>query len=326
MTPRAIAARILPAPATVSPELRRSIEANALVPPELFQRVPANAAAWRAMATANNRLGLERLAVVRERFRPVIRSGEIAGVPVFEVVPAKVDPGRAHRRLVHLHGGAYVINGGEAGLTEAILAGAHARTPVISIDYRMPPDHPFPAAVEDAVAVWRALTETRDPRAMAVFGTSAGGGLALAVALKLKGLGLPMPAALAPGTPWADLSGASDSYAVNAVVDGVLPTYDGLLAACARLYAGEASLYDPLVSPVHGDFAGFPPTILTTGTRDILLSDTVRVHRRLRQAGVAARLEVHEAMSHAEYNQAFDSPESVAVFTDIADFLDRHLA
>ena len=87
-----------------------------------------------------------------------------------------------------------------------------------------------------------------------------------------------------------------------------------------------ASLHDPLVSPVHGDFSGFPPSILTTGTRDILLSDTVRVYRAMRAAGVEARLEVHEAMSHAEFNSAYDSPESALVFEDIARFFDAHLA
>jgi len=113
---------------------------------------------------------------------------------------------------------------------------------------------------------------------------------------------------------------------VNRGVDGRLPQYDGVLGAMAALYAGEAGFSDPLVSPVHGDFAGFPPTILTTGTRDILLSDTVRVYRRMRAAGVEARLEAHEAMSHADYCYAIDSAESATVFEDIAAFFERHLS
>ena len=135
-----------------------------------------------------------------------------------------------------------------------------------------------------------------------------------------------LPGALAAGTPWADLAGESDSYAVNAGVDSILVQYPGLVEGMARVYAGAASLSDPLVSPVNGDFSGFPPTILTTGTRDILLSDTVRVYRAMRAAGVEARLEVHEAMSHAEYNYAFTSPESATVFGDIAAFFDQRLA
>ena len=152
------------------------------------------------------------------------------------------------------------------------------------------------------------------------------GGLLLAMTLKLKALGLPLPAALAPSTPWADLAGESDSYRTNAGVDGVLPFYDGVLGGAARLYAGPAGLHDPLVSPVHGDFAGFPPSLLTTGTRDILLSDTVRVYRAMRKAAVEARIEIYEAMSHAEYTAAPDSPESASVFGDIAAWFDRWLA
>jgi acetyl esterase/lipase len=161
---------------------------------------------------------------------------------------------------------------------------------------------------------------------MGMFGTSAGGGLTLATCLKLKALGLALPAAIAPGTPWADLTGSSDSYQVNAHADAVLSQYDGFAAGMAKLYAGTTDLADPLVSPVNGDFAGFPPTHLTTGTRDILLSDTVRVHRALRAAGVESRLEVYEAMSHAQYNMAVDSPESASAFRDIAAHFDRWLS
>jgi monoterpene epsilon-lactone hydrolase len=323
-SPRQVAARAIPTPRTVSPALQRSIAAAAAAPPALAF-APQTPDQWRAFAASAGALSLQRLDLVKAQFPFTLTERRIAGVTVREVTPATLDPARAGQALVHLHGGGYVIYGGEAGLPEAVLGAHYARTPVLSVDYRMPPDHPFPAAVDDAVAVWTALIGERAPASMGVFGSSAGGGLALAMTMKLKALGAPLPGALAPGTPWADLSGESDSYATNADVDGVLPRYDGALAAMARLYAGGAGLADPLVSPVRGDFTGFPPSILTTGTRDILLSDTVRVYRRMRAAGVAARLEVYEAMSHAEYSYAFDSPESAEVFTDIARFFDQHL-
>ncbi len=228
--------------------------------------------------------------------------------------------------LIHLHGGGYVLSGGEAGLGEGILGAHYSRMGVISVDYRMPPDHPFPAAIEDALAVWNEVSTEYAPAAIGVFGASAGGGLLLALALCLKASGAMLPGALAAGTPWVDLAGESDSYAVNAGVDSILVQYPGLVEGMARVYAGSASLSDPLVSPVNGDFSGFSPTILTTGTRDILLRDMVRVYRAMRAAGVEARLEVHEAMSHAEYKYAFTSPESATVFGDIADFFDQRLA
>jgi acetyl esterase/lipase len=319
-------ARLIPVPTTVSPQLQASIAAAARLPRDALLRTPKTVEQWRGMAAANNALSLERLAGLRARFACEIAEREVGGVLTRQVVPATLDPANAQRVLIHLHGGAYVINGGEAGLSEAVLGATYARTRVLSVDYRMPPDHPFPAALDDAVAVFKAVIRNHDPRAVGVFGTSAGGGLALAMVMRLKALGLPLPGALAPSTPWADLAGESDSYATNAHVDGVLPYYEGVLEACARLYAGAAGLADPLVSPVHGDFTGFPPSILTTGTRDILLGDTVRVYRAMRAAGVEARLEAHEAMSHAEFNAAYDSPESAMVFGDIARFFDAHLA
>lgn len=326
LTPREAPARSIPVPSTASPQLQRAIAAAARIPRDLMRRTPQSEREWRGFIDGSNAVTLQRQAALRELFPVEVARTEMTGVTVREILPARLDPAWAGRVVVHLHGGAYVINGGEAGLNEGILCASHAGVRVLSVDYRMPPEHPFPAALDDVVAVWRELTARQDPGAIGLIGTSAGGGLALASVLRFRDLGLPLPAALAPGSPWSDLAGQGDSYRTNADIDGVIPYYDGVLEACAKLYAGSASLDDPLVSPVHGDFAGFPPSILTSGTRDILLSDTVRVYRAMRAAGVEARLELHEALSHAEFNSVFDSPESARVFADIAAFLDRHLA
>ena len=263
--------------------------------------------------------------VLAAMFPHTVQRRQIAGVNVHEITPANLDPAKSGRLLVNFHGGGYALNGGEASTGEAVLGAHYSGMKVISVDYRMAPDHPFPAAVDDALAVWRALAAERAPGSMGVFGTSAGGGLTLALTLKLKELGEALPGALATGTPWTDLTGASDSYQVNAAVDGIFSGFDGFGAGMAAIYAGEAGVSHPLVSPIFGDFGGFPPTIFTTGTRDLLLSDTVRTYRKMRAAGVTARLEVHEAMSHAEYIYAYDSPESAVAFGDIAAFFDEHL-
>ena len=323
--PREVPARILPVPKTVSPALQKSISNAALTPRLAPENVPQTAEAWRRFAAANNAQTQKMTPMLKAKFPYEVIERTIAGVTVREIIPASLDPAKAGRVLIHLHGGGYVMNGGEASISEAVLGAHHARIRVLSVDYRMPPDHPFPAAIDDAVAVWKMVIEDHAPTSVGVFGTSAGGGLTLAMSLKLKALGLPLPGALAPSTPWTDLAGESDSYATNANVDGIFTDYKGAPAGMARLYAGRASLSDPLVSPVHGDFTGFPPSILTTGTRDILLSDTVRVYRSMRAAGVEAQLEVHEAMSHAEYAFAASSPESAVVFGDIARFFERHL-
>ena len=331
MTPRAVAAKTLRTPTTVSPQLQRSISTLAaqaasgqsVIPADW---VPTGAAEWKALIAQLDAGTLAARAPLAAMFPHTETLTTIAGAAVREIVPASLDPAKSGKLLLHFHGGGYVLNGGEASTGEAVLLAHYSGMRAISVDYRMPPDHPFPAGLDDAVAVYRALIAERPAAAIGVFGTSAGGGMTLALALKLKDLGLPLPGALAVGTPWTDLTGASDSYQVNAGVDGIFTSFDGFGRALAALYANGRPLSDPLISPVNGDFAGFPPVVLTTGTRDLLLSDTVRAYRAMRAAGVAARLEVFEAMSHAEYIFAFDAPESAVAFGEWAAFMDEHLA
>ena len=326
---REIPAKSLKTPTTVSPQLQRSIAGMAAVAsaggglPVGWS--PGTAAEWKALVAQMDAQALSVAPALQAMFPHTSELRQIAGVTVREITPLTLDPTKAGKLLVHFHGGGYVLNGGEASTGEAVLGAHYSGMKVISVDYRMPPDHPFPAAVDDAVTVWRALRADRPAAAIGAFGTSAGGGLTLALALKLKEMGEYLPGALALGTPWADLTGASDSYQVNAHVDGIFSNFDGFGSAMAALYAGAAGVNHPLVSPVFGEFSGFPPTVFVTGTRDILLSDTVRVYRAMRSAGVTARLEVHEAMSHAEYIYAFDAPESAVAFQDIAQFFDEHL-
>ena len=166
----------------------------------------------------------------------------------------------------------YVFSPGEVGATEAVLLAHYGQTKVLAVDYRMPPDHPFPAAPDDALAVYQAVIKQHRPADVAVFGTSAGGGLAAAMLQQARAKEAAMPAVLGLGTPWADLTKTGDTMFTNEDIDQVLVHYNGVLGAAARLYAGDHDLADPRLSPVNGDFAGFPPTILIGGTRDMLLS------------------------------------------------------
>jgi monoterpene epsilon-lactone hydrolase len=184
---------------------------------------------------------------------------------------------------------------------------------------------PAPAAIDDVVAVWKGLLEKRDAKSMALGGTSAGGGLVLASTHKLIALGFPVPGALFAGTPWADLTKTGDSYFTNEGVDYVLVAYEDVLAGAAKLYAGDHAMIDPLISPVYGDFKGFLPTYLVSGTRDMFLSNTVRTHRKLRTAGVVADLNVYEGFSHGDYLKVIDSPESQQVFAELGAFLLEYL-
>ncbi|MFO1058295.1 MAG: alpha/beta hydrolase [Dongiaceae bacterium] len=321
LLPRQIPARLLPVPRTVSPALQAAIAAP--YPPG-WDSIPPDAAAWRAMAAQSAAAVAPLLPDLRRQLRIAVTPRRIAGVPVFDIVPEDLPAENRDRVLLHLHGGAYVLYPGEAGAGEGmLLAGRGFR--VISVDYRMPPDFPFPAALDDALAVWRALLAEHDPRRMAVFGSSAGGGLTLALMLRARAEGLALPAAIAPGTPWADLAAAGDSVMANAYVDNVLVSNAGWLGAAATLYAAGRALTDPLVSPLYGDFAGLPPAIVTSGTRDLLLSDSVRTHRKLRQAGIAAELQVFEGLSHAQFLDPA-LPESAEALGEIARFFRAHLA
>jgi acetyl esterase/lipase len=143
-------------------------------------------------------------------------------VKAYALTPAVIPPENRNRLLIHVHGGCYVSNPGESGTSEATMMAGFGHFKVISVDYRMPPDHPYPAALDDAMTVWRAASKTTDPKNMAVFGSSAGGALTLSMVLRAKLDNVPLPGAIAPGTPMSDLTLAGDSFATNALVDNVL--------------------------------------------------------------------------------------------------------
>jgi acetyl esterase/lipase len=283
---------------------------------------------WKSFTAEADKTAAAELPKLREHFGVSVQPGTIAGVKVFIVTPAAVPDANRRRLLLHVHGGAYVLNAGEAATKEAILTAAYSKMKVISVDYRMPPDHPYPAALDDVLAVWKELIKpgANDPRNMAVFGASAGGGLTLAMVLRAKKEGVALPAAIAPGTPWSDLTKTGDTYFTNETLDNMLIGYDAFIGPAATLYAGRYKLTDPLISPVYGDYDGFPPAILTSGTRDLFLSNTVRVHRKMRAAGVEAELHVFEGQSHGQFGADPDAPETAEYFQEVVRFFEKHLS
>jgi len=317
-----VPAKTVPVPTDVSPEMQRIIAAPKRPTWDVLLKTGDE---WRAAANALAGKTLQALPAMRERLHVTVKSSTMGGVRVYLVTPDDVPPARRDKLLIHVHGGCYVFSPGEAGTTEAIVMAGIGHFNVISVDYRMPPEAYFPAALDDAMTVYQAALKTSDPKNMAVFGTSAGGALVLAMMLQAKQQGLPLPAAIAPGTPMSDVTKTGDSFYTNEMVDNVLVSRDGFCAAATLVYAHGHDLKDPLLSPVYGDMQGFPPAILTTGTRDLLLSNTVRVHRKLRRAGVEAQLEVYEGQSHAQYQFDDRVPETKEAFGEIAAFFDKHL-
>ena len=314
----------LPTPASASEALQQAI-VDAGKPDVALRKllVPQSADQWHsaiALRAESQEVSLDELAA---ELNVAITRDVIAGVAVHRVVPNDVVLGKG--LFIYIHGGAYVFGGGDASVPEGALISARSGIATISIDYRMPPDYPHPAAVTDVEMVYRELLKTHDAANMGMGGTSAGGGLSMAAVHHFKTLGLPPPGALYLGTPWADLTKTGDTLFTMEGIDRVLVTYDALLEAAALLYADGVDLKDPLLSPVYGDLVGFPATYLVTGTRDMFLSDTARVHRKLRNAGVEADLNVYEGLSHAEYAFVIDSPEHESTYRELAEFLRRHI-
>jgi acetyl esterase/lipase len=316
-------ARDIPLPsADVSPAMQALIGAPLQ---GTWNEHPKDAAAWKKLIDARAEAVAKTLPDLRAKLGVKVEPTRIGGVNAYIVTPNDLPEANRNRLLVHVHGGGYVFFPGESGTREAILMAGYGKFKVISIDYRMPPDHPYPAAMDDAMAVWKEVVKTNDPKKMAIFGTSTGGGMTLAMVLRARKEGLPLPAATAPGTPWSDMTKTGDTFFTNEMIDNILVSNDGWLGDAAKLYAGGTDLKDPQLSPIYGDYAGFPPTILTSGTRDLFLSNTVRVHRKLRQAGVVSELHVFEGQSHAQYAGDPYAPETKEHFAELAAFFDKHL-
>jgi acetyl esterase/lipase len=318
-------ARAIPLPRTISPEAQAFLATGAATMMAASARSPASPApsdkaGWKAY-----------IAVIEKSFEPAARK-------ILASAPAKVEQAniggaavavgtpdhmlRADRARLIIHGGGFAFMGGIHTMGYAATAAAQSGCTAYAVDYRRPPDHPFPAALDDCVAVYRALLERYDPRKIAISGESSGGNLTAAAALKIRELGVPLPGAVGMLTPVTDMTQSGDTHQTNFGVDVVLSRPAGPVMA---LYADGHDLKDPYLSPLFGDFTrGFPPTFLQSGTRDLLLSDTVRMHAVLLKAGVEAELHVWEAMPHAGFGGA--TPEDAEVVARFQRFLDKHLA
>jgi acetyl esterase/lipase len=261
-----------------------------------------------------------------QRLHVKIESGTIDGVHVYRVTPESIPAGNAKRLLTHVHGGCYVLNPAEAALPEALLMAGMSHMQVISVDYRMPPTAYYPAALDDAMTVYKAALKMTNPADIGVFGRSAGGALTMAMMLRAEQEHLPLPGAIAVNTPMANLVDQGDSAQTNALIDDNLVSPTGYCEAAAIFYAHGHDLTDPMLSPLNGDLHGFPPTLLATGTRDLMLSNTVRTHQKLLQSGVDADLLVFEGMSHIEFAIDDRIPEDRQAFAEEGAFMDKHLA
>ena len=307
--------RVVPLPETVSPQARQY-----LARPMPDEGPPQTLAERRAQTDAYT----ARARVAWSKICPNhIVESEIAGVPVRIVTPDGMPAANRDKVLVNLHGGGF--NSDSGSYTETIPIASYTKIKVVAVMYRLAPEHPFPAAVDDSVAVYKALLETYKPDHMVIYGTSAGAILTGEVAVRLKQLGLPMPAALGIFSGLGDFARTGDTSAIYAL-DGL----SGHLDPPARgphdpFYVGKTDPRNPVLSPVYADLHGLPPTLFVSATRDMLLSGTANLERAFLHAGVNANLIVFDGLPHAFWYDP-ELPESIEANHFMADFFLKHLA
>jgi epsilon-lactone hydrolase len=325
LTSVSLPAREVAPPVTISIKARKALsdavksgaQAHASGHPD-----PSDIEAWRKLIDTTNSNATPALEKILRETRSHIETVTIARVTCYVATPPQLPAEAAKRVYLFLHGGALLFGSGLYAKAEAATRADSLGIETISVDYRMPPDHPFPAAPEDCVAVYRELLKSHAPSDMILGGSSAGGNIAAAATLMIRDHGLPLPRALVLLSPEADLTESGDTFQTNVLVDVTLKRG---LTNCNALYAGAHDLRDPYVSPLFGDFsAGFPPTLIQSGTRGLFLSNSVMLHRKLRRAGIRAELHVWEAMPHVAFGFGFgDAPENHEVDEEVRSFI-RH--
>ena len=223
--------------------------------------------------------------------------------------------------VLHFHGGGYVIGTAPLYRDFTWRIGAAARSAVLYFDYRLAPEHPFPAALDDAVTVYRWLAARVDPKLIAFVGDSAGGGLVLGTLYKLRDEGLPLPAAAVAISPWTDLALTGPSLQSNAAADPMMEVTH--LPRIADFYLAGADARHPYASPLYGDGSGLPPTLIQVGSDEILHDDAVRTAERLKATGCDAAIEIWPRMPHAWHLYARILPEGREAIARAGQFVQK---
>jgi acetyl esterase/lipase len=290
-------ARTIPVPASVSARAQQVIAMGPLQPERDYPPLDDHGA-WHRLIKEGDEQTREILEGRIDASAVDVEPAEFNGVPGFVVTPkgwASTD----ERLYFDIHGGALIQGGGEMCRLMGMATAQRVQAKVWTVDYRMPPDHPYPAPLDDCVAAYRAVVEAYGADKVVVGGVSAGGNLVAATLLRGRDEGLPLPAGALLLTPEVDLTESGDSFATNLGLDPLLRTS---LMPANQLYANGHDLSHPYLSPLFGDFSkGFPPTFISAGTRDLFLSNAVLMHRALRAAGVPAELHVIEAAGHGGF-------------------------
>ncbi|WP_239325366.1 alpha/beta hydrolase [Epibacterium sp. Ofav1-8] len=308
--------RVVPVPGSISPAaqliLHGAVREDGVPHNALYEMPsPQDHDAWRSLKQSADAHYAPRLRSIRAEASAQAVVARIGSATVHIATPAK---GEASDFVyIDLHGGAFVFGGGEACRDSARAMADFHGIRCYGVDYRMPPDHPFPAALDDCLSVYRYAAENHGADRIILGGRSAGGNLALATVFRAQDEGLVLPASVILLSPEVDLTESGDSFSANRTLDVNLPNP---LMSANLLYANGADLAHPYLSPLFGEFTKeFPPTFIQSGTRDLFLSNAVRLHRKLCRASVLTELHVFEAMPHGGFGGTEEDDEiATAVF------------
>ena len=268
-----------------------------------------------------SRAGLVELA----RLAPLYKDSKLenvdaGGVPAAWMITPEVAKDRA---ILYLHGGGYVQGSITSHQDLAQRISIASKTKLLILDYRLAPEHPFPAALEDSVRAyeWLINNEGYDPKDLIIAGDSAGGGLTLATLVKLRDQEVQLPAAAVCLSPWTDLALTGDSLKLKIHEDPFVSP-DGLMFS-AGLYLGKTDPKNPFASPLYADFKGFPPLCIQVGSAEILLDDATRLAKRAKKAGIEVQLDIWEDMIHVFQAFAVMAPEGTEGINKIGEFIKK---
>lgn len=301
--------RSIPLAATLSPEARAAMAQ----PP--FPDLPLP-----QMRAFMRELGVKNGPTLQAVYKVKSESATLGGVKITILTPANVPAANRDRVLLHIHGGGFSLCDGPCSYMEAIPIAGLTQTKIVSVDYSLAPEHPFPTAMNEALTIYKDLLKTYKPERIGIFGSSAGAVLSAEVVAKIKQQALPMPAALGFFSGVADMARMGDSqslYDARGFSDPTAPQSAGY-------YLGSTPPTDPIASPIYSDLRGFPSTLLMTSTRDLFLSGTSNFERALHAAGVATELVTYDGLNHTFW-LAPTTPEAREALARQAQFLDREL-
>jgi monoterpene epsilon-lactone hydrolase len=285
---------------------------------------PNNLQGWKKAWAANERYFRTVSKRVENQYKLIIKERTLGGIPVLDIKPEGWQ--NNGKVLIYTHGGGYTMFSARSTLNSAGPVAHDTGMRIISVDYTLAPFAKFDQITDQVIAVIQGLQkEGYGLKDMAIYGDSAGGGLTAGSVLKMRDQGLGMPAAVVLWSPWADITETGDTYATLEAADPIL-YYPDNLKNCAAAYAPPAEQKNPYVSPVYADFnKGFPPTLIQGGTKEIFLSNMVRLYQALDQAGIPVRLDIYEGMWHVFQAYHWNLPESRLARKKMRDFFQLYL-